>query len=125
MASGEFINFVRTKLEEDTKQVSSNLLKNIIDVIKEYVATEYDLSEDEKMQIINNMEVGIEEHDSGVLKNGPRFIATSIYSESEGESVPVEIKVEITTEKLGGQSEVKSAEEPSDLTDVDLDSEEE
>ena len=54
---GQFTEFVKQKLEEDTsaKQVSSNLLKNIIDVIKEYVVTEFDLSEDEKMQIINNM----------------------------------------------------------------------
>jgi len=105
-------------LKEETKKVSSNLLKNIIDVIKEYVVTEFDLSEDEKMQVINNMEIGVESHDKGVLKGSPRFIATSTYNESEGESVPVEIFVEISTEKLGGQSEVEPSEEPDIPEDV-------
>ena len=111
---GLFTEFVKKKLEEDVKKVSSNLLKNIIDVIKEYVVTEFDLSEDEKMQIINNMEIGVEEHGQGVLKNSPKFVASSKYNESEGESVPVEISIAIVTEKLGGSSEVEPAEEPDE-----------
>jgi hypothetical protein len=114
---GQFTEFVKRKLEEDTKKVSSNLLKNIIDVIKEYVITEYDLSEDEKMQIINNMEIGVETHDRGVLKNGPRFIATSKYNESEGKSTPVEINIEIVTEKIG-DGNMESPDEPAeDISD--------
>lgn len=106
---GAFTDFVRMKLEEDTKKVSSNLLKNVIDVIKEYIVTEFDLSEDEKMQVINNMEIGIETHDRGVLNGSPKFVATSNYNETEGETVPVEIVLEISTEKIGGKSEVEPA----------------
>ena len=116
---GLFTEFVKSKLEENVKKVSSNFLKNIIDVIKEYVITEFDLSEDEKMQIINNMEIGVEEHNSGVLKNGPRFVASSKYNESEGEALPVEIVVEIVTEKIGGTSKMDSADEPMDDVDTD------
>jgi len=116
---GAFTDFVKQKLNEDVKKVSSNLLKNIIDVIKEYVVTEYDLSDDEKMQIINNMEIGIEEHDKGVVGKGPRFIATSNYNESEGESTPVEIVIEIVTEKIGQKDSVEPAEEP-DIPDEEM-----
>lgn len=116
---GAFTDFVRSKLEEnESKKVSSNLLKNIIDVIKEYIVTEFDLSEDEKMQVINNMEIGVETHERGVLKNSPKFVANSNYNESEGESVPVEIMVEISTEKIGGKSEVEPAED-TDITGDD------
>jgi len=112
---GQFTEFVNKKLlKEEAKKVSTNLLKNIIDVVKEYVVTEFDLSEDEKMQIINNMEISVEEHGQGVLKNSPKFLASSKYNESEGESVPVEISIAIVTEKLGGASEV----EPADDDDV-------
>jgi len=110
---GAFKDFVNQKLNEEAKKVSSNLLKNIIDVLKEYIATEYDLTEDEKMQIINNMQIGVEEHDKGILKKGPRFIATSNYDEGEGKSVPVEIVIEIVTDKIGQKQEVAPAEEPS------------
>lgn len=114
---GKFTDFVKQKLDEsESKKVSSNLMKNIIDVIKEYVVTEFDLSEDEKMQIVNNMEIGVEPHGQGVLKDSPKFIALSKYNESEGESVPVEIVVSIVTEKLGGSSKVEPVEEP-DLSD--------
>lgn len=119
---GAFTDFVRNKLEEnESKKVSSNLLKNIIDVIKEYIVTEFDLSEDEKMQVINNMEIGVETHEKGVLKNSPRFVATSKYDESEGDAVPVEIMVEISTEKIGGKAEVEPAEEPSMPDDEEFD----
>lgn len=119
---GAFTDFVRNKLEEnESKKVSSNLLKNIIDVIKEYIVTEFDLSEDEKMQVINNMEIGVETHDKGVLKNSPKFVATSNYNESEGESVPVEIMVNISTEKIGGKAEVEPAEETSIPDDEEFD----
>lgn len=115
---GAFTEFVRSKLEEnESKKVSSNLLKNIIDVIKEYIITEFDLSEDEKMEVINNMEIGVETHEKGVLKGSPKFVASSKYNESEGDVVPVEIIVEISTEKLGGSSEVEPAEEPTDFAD--------
>ena len=111
---GAFKDFVKQKLDEqEAKKVSSNLLKNIIDVIKEYVVTEYDLTEDEKMQIINNMQIGVEEHDKGILKKGPRFIASSNYDEGEGKSVPVEIVIEIITDKIGQKQEVEPAEEPA------------
>jgi len=111
---GAFTDFVNQKLnEQEAKKVSSTLLKNIIDVIKEYVITEYDLTEDEKMQIVNNMQIGIEEHDKGVLKKGPRFVATSKYDEGEGKSVPVEIVIEVITDKIGQKQEVEPAEEPS------------
>ena len=110
---GAFTDFVNQKLNEEAKKVSSNLLKNIIDVLKEYIVTEYDLTEDEKMQIINNMQIGVEEHDKGILKKGPRFIATSNYDEGEGKSVPVEIVIEIVTDKIGQKQEVEPAEEPA------------
>ncbi|MFW6174079.1 MAG: hypothetical protein ACOC5T_10070 [Elusimicrobiota bacterium] len=117
---GKFTQFVKQKLEEsESKKVSSNLLKNIIDVIKEYIVTEFDLSEDEKMQIINNMEIGVETHEQGFLKNSPKFVAISKYNESEGESVPVEIVIDIVTEKLGGSSEVEPVEEP-DIPDEEI-----
>jgi len=116
---GLFTEFVKKKLEEDVKKVSSNLLKNIIDVIKEYVVTEFDLSEDEKMQIINNMEIGVEKHDKGILKNSPRFLATSKYNESEGEATAVEIVIEIVTEKVGNQSDMEPSDEPIDDIDTD------
>jgi len=119
---GAFTDFVRNKLEEnESKKVSSNLLKNIIDVIKEYIVTEFDLSEDEKMQVINNMEIGVETHEKGVLKNSPRFVATSKYDESEGDAVPVEIMVEISTEKIGGNDEVEPTKEPSMSDDEEFD----
>jgi hypothetical protein len=110
---GKFAEFVKSKMivEQETRKVSSNLLKNIIDILKEYIATEYDLTEDEKMQIINNMEIGVENHDKGILKNGPRFIASSNYDQGQGKSVPVEIVVEIVTEKIGQKQEVLPAEE--------------
>jgi len=112
---GLFTEFVKSKLEEqNAKKVSSNLLKNIIDVLKEYVLTEFDLSDDEKMQIINNLQIGVEEHNEGVLKNGPRFIATSNYDESEGEKVTVEIKIDIVTEKIEKKSEMNEPDESSD-----------
>lgn len=110
---GAFTEFVKQKLDEEAKKVSSVLLKNIIDVIKEYIMTEYDLTEDEKMDIINNMEIGVEEHDRGILKKGPRFIATSNYDEGEGKKVPVEITVEIVTEKIGQKQEVEPADDVS------------
>jgi len=110
---GAFTDFVNQKMNEEAKKVSSNLLKNIIDVLKEYIVTEYDLTEDEKMQIINNMQIGVEEHDKGILKKGPRFIATSNYDEGEGKSVPVEIVIEIVTDKIGQKQEVEPAEEPA------------
>lgn len=109
---GAFKDFVNQKLNEEAKKVSSNLLKNIIDVLKEYIVTEYDLTEDEKMQIINNMQIGVEEHDKGILKKGPRFVASSNYDEGEGKSVPVEIVIEIVTDKIGQKQEVEPAEEP-------------
>ena len=117
---GAFKDFVNKKLNEESKKVSSNLLKNIIDVLKEYIVTEYDLTEDEKMQIINNMHIGVEEHDRGILKKGPKFVAASSYDEGEGKSVPVEIVIEIVTEKIGQKQEVEPAEEPTipdDATD--------
>jgi len=105
---GQFTEFVNKKLlKEEAKKVSTNLLKNVIDVIKEYVITEFDLSEDEKMQIINNMKINVEEHGKGVLKNSPKFLASSTYNESEGNSTPVAISIEIVTEKIGKQSEVE------------------
>ena len=114
---GEFSTFANDKLlTEESKEVSVSLTKNIIDILREYVISEYDLSEDEKSQILNNMKIGLEEHDKGVLKNGPRFVASSVYSESEGDSTPVEITIEIVTEKIGQKSEVEPAEDmPSDL----------
>jgi hypothetical protein len=117
---GAFKEFVNKKLNEETKQVSSNLIKNIIDVIKEYVVTEYDLSEDNKMDIINNMEIGVEEHDKGILKKGPRFIASSNYDGGEGKQIPVEIIIELVTQKIGKKQEVDSAEEfevPEEISD--------
>jgi len=118
---GQFTEFVNKKLlKEEAKKVSTNLLKNIIDVVKEYVVTEFDLSEDEKMQIINNMEISVEEHGQGVLKNSPKFLTTSNYNESEGETTPVEISIAIVTEKLGGASEV----EPADDIDTDIEPDE-
>jgi len=118
---GLFTEFVKQKLEEDVKKVSSNLLKNIIDVIKEYVVTEFDLSEDEKMQIINNMEIGVERHDKGILKNSPRFLATSEYNESEGESTKVEIVIEIVTEKIGQSTDMDSSDETETDEEVPVD----
>jgi hypothetical protein len=109
---GAFKDFVNNKLNEEARKVSSNLLKNIIDVLKEYIATEFDLTEDEKMQIINNMEIGVEDHDKGILNKGPRFIASSNYDQGEGKQVPVEIVIEIVTEKIGQKQEVEPAESP-------------
>jgi len=114
---GKFTEFVNQKLlKEEAKKVSTNLLKNIIDVMKEYVTTEYDLSEDEKMQIINNMEISVEEHGKGILTNSPKFVATSKYNESEGKSTPVEITIEIVTEKIGRKSEVEPADDDDDAS---------
>jgi hypothetical protein len=115
---GAFTKFVQDKLNEEAKKVSSNLLKNIIDVLKEYIVTEYDLTEDEKMQIINNMQIGVEEHDKGILKKGPRFVASSKYDEGEGKSIPVEIIIEVVTNKIGQKHEVEPAEEPEMPDDV-------
>ena len=120
---GRFTDFVKQKLEEDdsgVKKVSSNLLKNIIDVLKEYVVTEYDLSEDEKMQIINNMEIGVVEHGEGVLKNSPKFIASSKYNETEGNAVPVEITVSLVTEKIGEKEEMEPAEPSEEENDEEI-----
>lgn len=116
---GAFKEFVNQKLaqiinEQESKKVSSNLLKNVIDVLKEFIITEYDLTEDEKMQIVNNMKIEVESHDKGILKDGPKFVATSNYDEGEGKSVPVEITIEIVTEKMGQKQEV----EPADNVDV-------
>lgn len=113
---GAFINFVNEKLKinEEVKKVSSTLLKNVIDILKEYILTEYDLSEDQKLQIVNNMDIGVEEHDKGILTKGPRFLASSYYDEGEGKKVPVEITVEIVTEKIGQ----KQGSESSENTDV-------
>lgn len=109
---GAFKDFVKNKLNEEAKKISSNLLKNIIDVTKEYILTEYDLSEDEKMQIINNMQLGVEEHDRGILKKGPKFVIASTYDGGEGKKVPVEIVIEIVTEKIGQKQQAEPAEEP-------------
>lgn len=125
---GQFTEFVNQKLlKEEAKKVSSNLLKNVIDVVKEYVSTEFtELSEDEKMQIINNMEIGVEENGKGVLKKSPRFVASSSYNEKEGKSTPVEITVELVTEKLGGGSAEESpAEEPEESEAPEVGGEEE
>jgi hypothetical protein len=131
MESKTFKEFVNKKLnkttinEQQSKKVSSNLLKNIIDVLKEFIVTEYDLSEDAKMQIVNNMKIEIESHDKGVSKDGPKFIATSNYDEGEGKTVPVEIYVEIVTEKIGQKQSVDPAEEsdvPDEMADdIDMD----
>ena len=72
------------------------------------------MSDDEKMQIINNLQIGVEEHNEGALKNGPRFIATSNYDESEGEKIAVEIKIDIVTEKIGKKSEMNEPDESSE-----------
>ena len=113
---GEFIKFVNDKKlrTEEEKQVSANLTKNIIDIIRDYVISEYDISEDEKSQVLNNMKLGLEEHDKGVLKKGPKFVATSSYSESQGNEVPVEIVIEIVTEKIGQKQTEEPAEAPEE-----------
>lgn len=122
MAKGEFKDFVNQKLlKEESKQVSVQLTKNIIDIIRDYVVTEYDISEDEKSQILSNMKIGLEEHDKGVLKKGPKFVATSKYNETEDKEVPVEIVIEIVTEKIGQKQTEEPAEGP---VDIDIDTEE-
>jgi hypothetical protein len=109
--AGEFTQFVNEKLlKEETKQVSANLTKNIIDILREYVVSEYDISDDEKSQILNNLKISIEEHDRGVGGKGPKFTASSFYSEGEGIKVPVELSIEIVTESMGKGADT---EEPS------------
>jgi hypothetical protein len=107
-----FKDFVSSKLNEEAKKISSNLLKNLIDILRDYVSSEFDLSEDQKIQIINNMKISLEEHDRGVIKKGPKFVATSTYNETEDKETQVEIVVEIVTEKMGKKQDVEAAEEP-------------
>ena len=91
---GAFTDFVNKKMiEEDAKKVSSNLMKNIIDVAKEFISTEFDVSEDAKMQIINGMQIAVEQ--------GPKFVITSEYDESDEKTIPVSITIEITSDKSG------------------------
>jgi len=126
MGNGEFTKFVNNKLlTEEAKEVSVSLTKNIIDILREYVISEYDVSEDEKAQILNNMKIGLEEHDKGILKNGPRFIATSTYKEGEDDNVPVEIVIEIVTEKIGAKQSEEPAEVPSEPAPEEIEGEEE
>jgi len=95
---GAFKEFANEKLlKEEEKQVSGNLLKNLIDILHDYIGSEFDLSDDAKTQIINNIKIGLEKQEKG-----PRFIGTSYYLDGEGEKSPVEIVIDISTEKLGG-----------------------
>lgn len=110
-----FKDFVKQKLNEDAKKVSSNLIKNVIDIAKEYINTEFECSEDAKLQLINGMKISVEQ--------GPKFVITSEYDESEDKTVQVTINIDITHTKGDNDSETSSsAPETSNTPSSDDDS---
>lgn len=119
-----FTDFItnKNKLTEEAKKVSTALLKNLIDIINDYVVTEYDISDTQKKQIVDNMKVAMEEHNKGVVKRGPRFMATSYYDASDTETEEVEISIEIVTEKMGKKKneELEQMPEPIEGTEEEL-----
>lgn len=113
----EFLTKKRLE-EEESMRISSNLLKNLIDILRVYVMTEYELSEDEKDQIVDNMKVSLGQHSKGALGKGPRFVATSFYNESEGQTTPVEITIEVITEKIGKGTAIETPVEKPEIDDI-------
>jgi hypothetical protein len=110
---GEFKNFINEKILSEQKQVSGNLLKNLIDIIRDFVHSEYEtLSDDIKNQIINNMKISIEDSD-----NGSKFVASSHYVEGEGEKTPIDITIDITSTYSGGQEETPAETNPEEVID--------
>ena len=113
---GKFKEFIENKLNENkinenTKSVSSNLLKNVIDVIKEFILTELELTEDQKMNITNNMEIAIETHNKGVGNNSPKFIIKSKYEGNEGKQINVQFSLDIIIDKMGKKENIETTEE--------------
>jgi hypothetical protein len=91
--------FMDKKLEESV-DVSGNLLKNLIQLIGDYVNSEYMISDDEKKELIDNLKIRAESHNKGVWEKGPKFVATSIYKKDGKINQNIEILVEITTTKF-------------------------
>lgn len=88
--------------EESNGAISTGLMKNLIDIINEYVVSEYKLPDDAKSEIVKNMKVKVEQHDQGVVDNSPKFVAISYYTK-DGDKKNVKIEVPIITEELGGR----------------------
>lgn len=92
--------FQEQKSDSTGEEVSGNLLKNLIDILHDYVNSEFMVSDDEKNQIINNMKIKLDKHNKGVWKKGPRFVATSEFVKDDTNKRDVEIGIEIVTEKF-------------------------
>jgi len=92
---GKFTDFITEKKRlEESQGVSGNLLKNLIDILHDFVQSEFDLSDDAKGQIISNMKISMEDIDKG-----SKFVAESYYIEGENEKKPVSIDIGITSDQ--------------------------
>ena len=79
--------------------ISSSLMKNLIDIITEYVDSELDVSDDAKAEINKNLKIKVEEHSEGATGHGPKFVAESFYTEDD-EKKPVKFGVPIIVEEI-------------------------
>ena len=79
------------------KAVPSTMIKNLVEVVNDYVRTQYELSRDEKSEIINNMKVSV--GDFSPDKKGLRVVATSRFTENGTDKKDVEIVLDVRTEK--------------------------
>ena len=107
----EFAERKQRLVEEE--EVSVSLLRNLMDILRDFVESETKVSEDDQKQIIKNMKVSQES-----VNGGKTFTATSFYMEDDETKKEIEIKVEISSNIEAGDIEeepVEAEPEPEEV----------
>lgn len=127
-----FTKFVEEKKRlEESRKVSVSLMKNLMDLLRDYVDSELSLSSDERTQVVSNMKIEQLGEDGNKT-----FEASSFYMENDEIKKEINITIEITSDMFvetldGGMDEPmdlpdeEGEEEPTDEEETEEEEEEE
>ena len=114
-----FSEFKKQKiLAEEKKQVSVSLMRNLMDILKDYVSSEFKVSSDDRAKILSNMKISQE-----ATADGRVFNANSFYMEDDETRKDVGITIEIRT-TAETEDDEPTIEEPSSEETPEIEDEE-